>query len=316
MNCDLDLDTVLAHDDLVGQIESLRTLLNHAMAEAARLSDAAARRRAEMATLVGYKDMMMRLVDMPPPPACPDPLQFAPRRVQLLCAGTDEWVATMERMREREMPLLARRDHDDAHCGDPPFRTNDQGPLTLLEASPQSLPTPSGRTHAFDAVAPFVAADTDREGRERACRRWVGQRTLNAADLRHPSEFELIGQRGLFAVADIPAGTCVGVYGGLVLDEVGIFLTTHTRYLLSPPAVGGRRCAINGEGLLSLANTLFVLDADGKPIGHPEAGYNMEAAQFEARFDHGWRLRLPAFFTTEDVPAGSELRWNYRLQAR
>ncbi len=316
MNSDTFFDTVFARDELFGQIEALRTLLNAAMAQAGSIENPPERRRAEMSTLVGFKDMMMRLVDMPPPEGCSDPVKFAPRRVQLLCAGTDEWVAVLERMRERESAMLERRDYDESHCGDPAYRTADHGPLTLIEASPRSLTSPSGQAYAFASVAPFIEASGNADSRESAYRRWVGQRTMVASDLRDPSEFELIGQRGLFAVADIPAGTCVGVYGGLLLDEVGIFLTAQTRYLLSPPAVNGRRCSINGEGLIALANTLFVLDADGKPCGHPAEGYNMEAAQFDARFNHGWNLRIPAFFTTTDVLAGEELRWNYRLQPR
>lgn len=316
MNSDTTLDTVFARDELVGQIEALRTLLNSAMARASALTDPPERRQAEMTTLIAFKDMMMRLVDMPPPPGCADPVSFAPRRVQLLCAGTDEWVAALERMRGREQALIDRREYEEQRCGDPAFRSADHGPLSLLEASPRSLVSPSGRQYDFADVAPYVEASGNAASRESAYRRWVGQRQMLASDLRDPSEFELIGQRGLFAAADIPAGTCVGVYGGLLLDEVGIFLTAQTRYLLTPPAIEGRRCSINGEGLIALANTLFVLDADGKPCGHPAQGYNMEAAQFEARFSHGWRLPIPAFFTTEDVPAGTELRWNYRLQPR
>lgn len=73
------------------------------------------------------------------------------------------------------------------------------------------------------------------------------------------------------------------------------------------------QASVNGENIMSLANTLFDVDAQGRVIGHPPTGYNIVAESFRVTPRHGWRARIRAFRAAEDIPAGSELRWNYGL---
>ena len=60
-----------------------------------------------------------------------------------------------------------------------------------------------------------------------------------------------------------------------------------------------------------MANTIFTYER-GKADRQAESGYNMEAAVFEATSRCGRRFAIRAFFATQRVAAGVELRWNYR----
>jgi hypothetical protein len=62
-----------------------------------------------------------------------------------------------------------------------------------------------------------------------------------------------------------------------------------------------------------LMNTLFELDPQGEVTGHPATGYNVAATPYRVTLRHGWQAHIRAFRTSEDVPAGHELRWNYAL---
>jgi len=64
---------------------------------------------------------------------------------------------------------------------------------------------------------------------------------------------------------------------------------------------------------MSLMNTLFELDADGRVVGHPADGYNVTGTTHRVTLRHGWHARIHAFRASADIPAGCELRWNYGL---
>ncbi|MFE8646279.1 hypothetical protein ACFX58_14435 [Sphingomonas sp. NCPPB 2930] len=237
----------------------------------------------------------------------------AQRRGQTVSAAMSSWVSLVKVFRYRERERIARRTYVDSCCGCDPYRDADHGPLRLLSADEASLPLPDGSRRAMAQVAPYVDAGCSRRVRAAAQRRWMLVRRLTQADLRGPHEAALVGQRGVFAGVNIPAGTCLGVYGGQLLGEVDYFLLQDDRYLMALRS-GGGPAFVNGENLMSLTNTLFTVDATtGQPSGHPAEGYNLERVLFPSRWSHGWHFGLPAFFASQDIAAGTELRWNYDL---
>ncbi len=229
------------------------------------------------------------------------------RQLELLSYGTERWLALLQQVRHDHRARVQRRSYRHDRCGDPPFRDADHGVVHIIDVL--------DRPDAFADVEPFTASRNSRRTRSSTCLRHLVPRRLTAADLRSPSEAALIDQWGLFARTDIRAGTCLGVYGGQLLDEVDIFLLEDDRYLMSAADEPGT-LAVNGENLMSLMNTLFDVDADGRITGHPATGYNVTGESFQVRMRHGWQVRIHAFRASTDIPAGTELRWNYDLGER
>jgi len=226
------------------------------------------------------------------------------RQLDLVRHGTARWLSTLRQVRFRERARVARRTFNIEACGTYPFRDADHGEIHVHEAHDDSA--------AFADVEPFICPRVSRRVRAATCLRWLTPKRMTEADLRSPDERALVGQWGLFARTTIPAGTCLGVYGGQLLDDVDVFLLQDDRYLMSASDVLGQ-VAINGENIMSLMNTLFELDADGRVVGHPADGYNVAGTVHRVTLRHGWRARVHAFHASEDVAAGRELRWNYGL---
>jgi hypothetical protein len=210
----------------------------------------------------------------------------------------------LRRFRFRERARVARPAFRIEACGDYPFRDADHGEVRISEVL--------GDAAGYADVEPFTCPGVGRRVRAAACLRWLAPRRVTEADLRSPGERALIGQWGVFARQAIPAGTCLGIYGGLLLDEVDLFLLQDDRYLMSASDVLGQ-VAVNGENIMSLMNTLFEIDAHDDVTGHPAEGYNVTAASYRVALRHGWQARIRAFRASQDIPAGRELRWNYGL---
>lgn len=225
-------------------------------------------------------------------------------QLDLLRHGTGRWLSMLRRFRFRERARVTRPAFRIETCGVYPFRDADHGDVRIDEVL--------GDAAGYADVEPFTCPRASRRARAAACLRWVVPGRVSEADLRNPHERALIGQWGLFARAAIPAGTCLGVYGGQLLDDVDVFLLQDDRYLVSASDVLGR-VAINGENIMSLMNTLFETGANGDVTGHPVDGYNVTTATYRVALRHGWQARILAFRASEDVPAGRELRWNYGL---
>lgn len=265
------------------------------------MPDSPQRRRAHMTHVL---DCQHRVLALMPTDDAATPTDERARQLALMSYGTERWLALLAQVRLRHRDRVARREYAAEHAGDPPFRDADHGVVHVVEVL--------DRADAFADVEPYTDARIGRRARAAHALRLLVPRRIEAADLRSPQEVALIGQRGLFARHDIPAGTCLGVYGGQLLDEVDLFLLDDDRYLMSASDPVGR-VAVNGENLLSLMNTLFLFDAEGRPDGHPPAGYNVRGESFPVRLRHGWTARIHAFRASEDIPAGRELRWNYDL---
>ena len=265
------------------------------------MPDSPRRRRAHMTHVL---DCQRRVLALMPRDDDRTSTDERARQLALMSYGTERWLALLAQVRLRHRDRVARRDYAAEHAGDPPFRDADHGVVHVVDVL--------DRLEAFADVEPYTDAGVGRRTRAAHALRLLEPRRIAAADLRSPREAARIGPRGLFARHDIAAGTCRGVYGGQLLDDVDLFLLDDDRYLMSASDPIGE-VAVNGENLLSLMNTLFLFDADGRPDGHPVAGYNVRGESFRVRLRHGWTARIHAFRASEDIPAGRELRWNYDL---
>lgn len=238
------------------------------------------------------------------------------QRMAFLPAGIQRLQVLRRRMRYEHRLRVPRRPYCDEQCGVYPFRDAAHDMLRVLAARDTSEPTRSGRCYDFANVEPFLRTGLSRPARAALYRSRLMARRLKGADLLSADERQLIGQRGVFATVAIPAGTCLGVYGGQLLRSLDWMLLPDDRYLIAGTDDG--RISIDGESLLSLANTLYTLDANGEIACQPDGGYSCEMARFPARFAHGWEFSIPALFASQDIAPGEELRWHYgigRIQA-
>lgn len=192
-----------------------------------------------------------------------------------------------------------------------PLRDLRREVLPVLSSADWSRPSMTGQRYAYALVEPFCATGLRCRARA-ALYAQLSVRRLVPEDLQSPEERDLVGQWGVFARQDIPAGTCLGIYGGLVLSNTEAPRVWDRRYLMRV-GTGPEPLHLDGETLLCLANSRFVLDARGEVVGHPEDGYNAELARFPAVLAHGYELVIPALFACADIPAGVEVRWNYGL---
>lgn len=281
---------------------ALDRFLENGLAAADRLPDAAARRRALMTHLLTSRDHIMSL--MSGDDVDDSNVAERARELDLVRYGTARWLSMLRRVRFQERARVTRNTFRIEACGAYPFRDADHGEIHIREVH--------GGSAAFADMEPFTCPRVSRRARASACLRWLTPKRITEADLRSPNERALIGQWGLFARTTIPAGTCLGVYGGQLLDDVDVFLLQDDRYLMSASDVLGQ-VAVNGENIMSLMNTLFELDADGRVVGHPADGYNVTGTTHRVTLRHGWHARIHAFRANEDIPTGCELRWNYGL---
>ena len=269
---------------------------------ASRLTDAAQRRRALMRHVMDSRERILALMGDDEPQGVG--LEERTRQLALMKHGTSRWLSMVRRIRYQERARVRRREYRLEAVGCQPFRDADHGEIRVRSVA--------GDGARFADVEPYTCAKASRKARAQANLRWLQPRQMLWSDLRSASEQALIGQWGLFARTAIPAGTCIGVYGGQLLDDVDLFLLQDDRYLMSASDVLGE-VSVNGENLMSLMNTLFEFDERGAVTGHPAQGYNVQAESFVVAFDHGWQARIRAFRAAEDIPAGAELRWNYGL---
>jgi len=215
-------------------------------------------------------------------------------------------------IRQQYCGRVLRRDRGDALCGTYPFRHVDHEQLVVRSAPALSRPSRTGIRYAYAELEPFVREDLGQQERAALYQSRLRVQTLTAGDLQSPAERGLIGQRGVFARTDIPAGVCLGVYGGLVMDPVDTFVLDDHSYVFKASDEPGR-VLVNGETMMSLVNTRFLFDAQGRATGHPRTGYNVEEAAFPVRMSDQREMLVHGFFSLTPIPAGTELRICYHL---
>ncbi len=150
-------------------------------------------------------------------------------------------------------------------------------------------------------------------------------RTFTEEDVNVPGERGLIGQSMVVANRRISKGEALGLYGGTLSPVRLIRRVEQTFTMLAgsyvhygPGHFVEEPVVVVGDNIISRLNSNFEYDAKGKPIRQLRDGYNTQIVGFKVEADMliGDRLvsrpyMLNALFATEDIPAGTELRWNY-----
>lgn len=314
MTKDEFIQCVLSEADPTKQFAAVRNAIARETAfDFGSLSDLDSR-MAAIATFKRFQQHILSLLEAPVPSGVLDPAQFAHRRIQLVSDATAVWTSQVKRFRYRQRHRVRRQPFRLENAGAPAYRQAEREAIRLLWAAVTSEPVADGRTFDFADVEPFVDHRVSHRVRAAQSLCWLEPGRIKPHHLRDPREQSLVGQQGIFARIDIPAGTCVGVYGGQFMDEADVFLVKDDRYLLGVSTTRPGVHAINGENLLSLSNTVYEYDTNGRPCGHPQTGHDLLRATFRVRFSNDWTVGIPAFFAARDIPAGTELRWNYMLQ--
>lgn len=211
-----------------------------------------------------------------------------------------------------------------ASNGKYPLRDFQGKPIRIKRLETQ-VKIESGETYSSAQIKPYIKF----EGYENVGALYEEKlqwRTFTADDVKVPGEKVLIGQSMVVANRRIVKGEVVGVYGGVVVPH-GFSVGTESTfgmivgYKFVPDAGSFRTEPIYlvGDNILSRINTHFEYDASDKPVRQAPAGYNVESIAFKVEAEHatsrpGVRSEylLSAVFATEDIPAGVELRVDYR----
>ncbi|MEJ0003010.1 MAG: tetratricopeptide repeat protein [Pararobbsia sp.] len=187
-----------------------------------------------------------------------------------------------------------------------PLRWAD-GSTALVEIGPN----PTLDDALLTRIRPYLDPTLPAAGREQLYRHNLYCRRLHEGDLVQPEERALIGQWGVFAKRRIPEGTCIGVYGGTLLDHESTIMLADRRYLTSVSVAEGPDYYVTGENITSLMNTLFAFDDKGHIVAQSDQPYNVRAQACEVITTGGIPLSLIAFFSARNIEQDTELRWNY-----
>lgn len=145
---------------------------------------------------------------------------------------------------------------------------------------------------------------------------------FTATHQKFPQESALIGQATVITRRPLAKGAALGVYGG---ETLPLFVARARKdpYLIAikdirptTPYALNTQPILSGDNVLSRINTIFDYDAAGVPIRQAQSGYNVEAAAFRVNTQTGnspfEQMLFTGLFASENIPAGTELRWNYQ----
>ncbi|MDD7787910.1 SET domain-containing protein [Ralstonia pseudosolanacearum] len=190
-----------------------------------------------------------------------------------------------------------------------PFR--DEAFNSVYIGSRDALVRPFDASHDFDpaTVWPYLDASLAPPERAQLYHGKILCRIMQSADLKHPGERDLIGQRGVFATREIQPGECLGIYGGRLMTPAIASMCLDDSFVLSC-STQKEECFIDGENILAMTNTIFAYE-DDCPVAQAEDGYNTVTARFNATSRCGRSFSVGASFATAFIAPGTELRWNY-----
>lgn len=234
---------------------------------------------------------------------------------------TPQELTHMRTLRSYQHSQNYRGFYDRANNGRYPLRDEEGRPMRirLLQAQGKSLT--SGNVHASNRLRPFIQW----EGYENVAMQYEDKLEVvpfTAAHQKFAQEAALIGQATVITRRPIATGEALGVYGGELLP---LFIARARKdpYLMAvkevrptTPYAVNTQLVLSGDNALSRINTIFEYDAAGLPFRQASMGYNVEAAQFRVKTQTGdnpqEQLILTGLFASEDIAAGTELRWNYQ----
>jgi hypothetical protein len=218
---------------------------------------------------------------------------------------------------------IANRQYREENNGLPPFRKTDGTPIVLQKMISKEGVGRSGRRYKAADAWPFISPHLSNEERAALYDKLFLREVLKC-DLRDENEELMIRRKEHTVVAteDIPAGTCVGVYGGYALDEHAYdewpdqedssdedpdIEPDHTYMFDVSKKYKGDIREVDGKNIIAFINTLFVWK-NGVPVAQAKDGYNVEYVDFEVLSAKGKVEHIGFVFATEDIEAGTDLR--------
>jgi len=217
--------------------------------------------------------------------------------------------------------------YDRANNGRYPLRDVDGQPMRIKFIGRVGKSMTSDRTISKNLVLPYIQW----EGYEQVARLYdekLEVQPFTSAHQKYPQEASLIGQAMVVARRRLKKDEVLGVYGGELVPAptatyrqdpylASIFTPNQASPGTSghaPSTVIKRDVLLSGDNVLSRINTVFEYEGQ-QPVRQAPNGYNVEAVQFDVDTRKGneplERLRLTVLVASEDIPAGTELRWNY-----
>ena len=215
-----------------------------------------------------------------------------------------------------------RRIYDRANNGRYPLRDTQGRPMRIRQIQSHCKSLTTDTVFAASKIRPYIQW----QGYENVARLYEDNLEVipfTAAHQKFAQEASLIGEATVISRRPIKKGDALGVYGGELLP-LCIAQARQDPYLMpiksvrpATPHALNMQLVLSGDNALSRINTIFEYDA-GVPIRQASTGYNVEAAQFAilAQVEENPQepLILTGFFASEDIPAGTELRWNYQYE--
>ena len=212
------------------------------------------------------------------------------------------------------------RIYNRANNGRYPLRDLKGRPMRIKKLQTLAKSNTTNATFSSDLVKPYIQW----EGYERVAQLYEDKLEVTdftAAHLKAEEERVLIGQSTVITRKPINKGEALGVYGGELLPH-HVAGYRQDPYLLDiqapssqPGAHADSTSILSGDNVLARINTIFEYEG-GEPVRQATTGYNVEAARFnvetQASNEPRQNAALSAFFASEDIPAGAELRWNYQ----
>ncbi|MCU0091971.1 hypothetical protein N8H72_18500 [Pseudomonas koreensis] len=213
--------------------------------------------------------------------------------------------------------------YDRANNGKYPLRDTLGRPVRIRKLETLVTLT-TGERFRSEPIKPYIKF----EGYEDVARLYEEKlelRTFTEADMKVPGEKALIGQLMVVANKRISKGEALGLYGG-TLSPVRLVRREEQTFTMlagfsvhyTPGKFVEDPVVVIGDNIISRINSNFEYDATGKPIHQSPDGYNVQIVGFKVEADMliGDRLvnrpyMLNALFASEDIAAGTELRWNY-----
>lgn len=211
--------------------------------------------------------------------------------------------------------------YDRANNGRYPLRNEFGKPMRIKQIQAQATSLTSSTVYTSQPLRPYL----EWEGYENVAQLYEDKLEVvpfTAAHQKSGQESSLIGQATVVTRRPLTKGAALGVYGGEILP---LFVARARRdpYLMpikgvrpTTPYALNTQWVLSGDNALSRINTIFEYDAAGQPIRQAPSGYNVEAVQFRVAVhtdsNPSDQMILTGLFASEDIPAGTELRWNYQ----
>ncbi|TCV93073.1 hypothetical protein EDC52_110105 [Biostraticola tofi] len=188
----------------------------------------------------------------------------------------------------------------------------DNNPIHISLKSPISTKSDSDRCYASHVIETFLNKHTTPAARKTLYQQ-LDCRRIKSADVP-TSEAVLIGQWGVFAASRIPEGSCIGIHSGMLINRKDYDNHIHHDgdFRIAMTVNNDKSSFfLEGDGITSKINSLFLFDDNGVPRAQQPEGYNVEVATFSGKTVKNKKIDIFGLFSLTDIAEGQELRLNY-----